>query len=400
MCCAPASAFRSAKMFCASVASSTLVPGQTFSINSSLPTARPAFSTSTSSVSKALGVSGGGFPSRRSWRSAGSRRNGPNSVVLLKTDGREALGDVRRELGRDIDLSASGGVNPQLPGMKVKLAADAAGQEGLGPAIFCIADDRMANRSHVRAKLMRPAREGLKLNPGSAIARAVDHPPTGLGRKSVLLVDMHLLPTGSGLLGKRRVDHAFRGVRHSDNQSPIDFAGRPSGKCLGKMAGGSCSPGDQKRSRCVLVETMHKLWPSAFVRKPVQKPIEMLRGLRPALRRQSRRFVQHESAGILVDHHVANELRFFFSERIASRLLPLRRGCRIEWRHTDFLTRFHSVAGYRPFPVQAKLAGSRPAGHDVEADIRHVPLEPAVQADSVVVIGYGKSAYIAHGRRD
>jgi hypothetical protein len=29
-----------------------------------------------------------------------------------------------------------------------------------------------------------------------------------------------------------------------------------------------------------------------------------------------------------------------------------------------------------------------------------VPLEPAVQADSVVVIGYGESAYIAHGRRD
>src|SRR5262249_24065469 len=70
---------RKVKMFCARVASSTNASGQTFCSSSSLPSVRPWFSTSTSRVWLAFGVSGI-FRVPSSNRSFdGSNRNGPNS---------------------------------------------------------------------------------------------------------------------------------------------------------------------------------------------------------------------------------------------------------------------------------------------------------------------------------
>ena len=43
-----------------------------------------------------------------------------------------------------------------------------------GPAIFGVADDRMADRRHVRAQLVRAAGQRLELDPGGAVAGAVD----------------------------------------------------------------------------------------------------------------------------------------------------------------------------------------------------------------------------------
>ena len=40
----------------------------------------------------------------------------------------------------------------------------------------------MADRRHVRAQLVRAAGQRLQLDPGGAVAGAVDHPPAGLAR--------------------------------------------------------------------------------------------------------------------------------------------------------------------------------------------------------------------------
>src|SRR5437660_1771715 len=52
-------------------------------MNSSLVIRRPAFSTRNTSVSKTFGVSATGSPWRNKIRSAGSRRNAPNSNACL-----------------------------------------------------------------------------------------------------------------------------------------------------------------------------------------------------------------------------------------------------------------------------------------------------------------------------
>ena len=65
--------------------------------------------------------------------------------------------------------------------MKVQFAADPAGQKRFRAAIFGIADDRMADCRHVRAKLVRSPGQRLKLDPGGAIAGAVDLSVAGFG---------------------------------------------------------------------------------------------------------------------------------------------------------------------------------------------------------------------------
>src|SRR5215208_6105278 len=106
----------------------------------------------------------------------------------------------------------------------------------------------------------------------------------------------------------------------------------------------------------------------------------MFAGLGPALRRQARRLVEDEGIRILEDHHLADELRFFFADRIALRLRP----GRALWLGS----------GRR----QTQLPGPGPARHDIEADLRHVPREPPVEADSVVVCVDGEDAWLGHRR--
>src|SRR5690242_11393485 len=101
---------------------------------------------------------------------------------------------MRWKFSRDVDCAAVWCIDPYPPRMQMELAADPAGQERLGPAIFRIADDRMPDRGHMRAQLVRSPGQRLKLEPCRAVAGPVDEPPAGLRRKPMLLADMHLLP--------------------------------------------------------------------------------------------------------------------------------------------------------------------------------------------------------------
>src|SRR3546814_20757845 len=78
----------------------------------------------------------------------------------------------------DIDLPAIGMIDADTPRVEVHLAADAPGEERRLPPIFAVADDRLADRRHMNAQLMRAPGEGPKLEPGGAIARAFHSPVT------------------------------------------------------------------------------------------------------------------------------------------------------------------------------------------------------------------------------
>ena len=284
--------------------------------------------------------------------------------------------------------------------MEVELAADPAGQERLRPAIFGIADDRVADRRHVRAQLVGAAGQRLQLDPGGAVAGAVDHPPAGLGRKPVLLADVHLLAAGARLLGERRIDHALVAATGRRRPAP----NRPCARCGRKRPWRNGRPRARVRATSSAPDvSLSSRWTSLgrppLVGQPVEQPVEMLVGLGPALRREPRRLVEHEGVRVLVDHHVADELRFFLGQRLALGLRPRRsRRRRFGRRHADLLPGLDPVAGHRALAVEPQLPGPRPARDEVEADVGHVPLEPAVEADAVVVLVDGEGARVGHRR--
>src|SRR6478735_138889 len=68
--------------------------------------------------------------------------------------------------------------------------------------------------------------------------------------------------------------------------------------------------------------------------------------------------------------------------------------------NSDFLPCLDAVARRRLLAVNAQQARPRPARDHVEADLRHVPLEPAVEPDAVVIFGNFESTGVAHRTAD
>src|SRR5436190_7507800 len=160
------------------------------------------------------------------------------------------------------------------------------------------------------------------------------------------------------------------------------------------MASGSRRASNQQCPRRVLVEAVDELGAAAVVANPVEEAVEMLRRLGSALRREAGRLVEHERGGVLVNHHVADELLFLGHEWVALRLRTDAGRRALLRRNADLLPRFDAVAGNGTLAGQAQLPGPRPARHGVEANVWQVPLEPSVQADSVIVIIDSESAHL------
>src|ERR671913_1013087 len=126
----------------------------------------------------------------------------------------------------------------------------------------------------------------------------------------------------------------------------------------------------------------------------------MVVGLGAALRREPRRLVEDERAGVFVNDHLAHQLSLFLGQRL-SLALRLRGACGhcIRGGKLDRLPSLDPVAWRRALSIHAQLPGPRPAGNDVEADIRQVPLEPAVEANALVVVSYSEFARLGHAGR-
>src|SRR5918993_1279393 len=126
----------------------------------------------------------------------------------------------------------------------------------------------------------------------------------------------------------------------------------------------------------------------------------MVVGLGAALRREPRRLVEDERAGVFVNDHLAHQLSLFLGQRL-SLALRFHGACGycIGWGKLDRLPGLDPVTRRRALAVDAQLPGPRPAGNDVEADIRQVPLEPAVEANALVVVSYSEFARLGHAGR-
>ena len=215
-----------------------------------------------------------------------------------------------------IDRLAVGPVDPQPPRVQVHLAADPPGQERRRAAIFGVADDRVADRRHMRAQLVGASGHRLEFDPCRASAGTVDLAIAGARGKAFLLVDHHLFAARPGLLGERGVDHAFRGRRPADDQRPIDFARGAPGEGLGEMSRGPGRPRDEQYPRRVLVEAMDELGALALlVGQRVEQAVDVLNGVGPALRRKARGLVEHDPVGPARQHHVLNVARFLLGQR-------------------------------------------------------------------------------------
>jgi len=129
------------------------------------------------------------------------------------------------------------------------------------------------------------------------------------------------------------------------------------------MAGRTGAARDQQSARRVLVEPVDELGPrTLLVGEPVEQPVEMLVGLGPALGREAGRLVEHERMGIVVDHHVAHELRFVVGQLLALADRPRGpRRSRLGRRDADLLPGLDPVARRGFLAVEPKLPGPRPA---------------------------------------
>src|SRR3546814_1326249 len=67
-------------------------------------------------------------------------------------------------------------------------------------------------------------------SPGGAVARPLDHAIARAGGQPLLLIHMHLLAAGAGLLGDGQFDHAVLDGGHAHHDGPIDLARRAAGK--------------------------------------------------------------------------------------------------------------------------------------------------------------------------
>ena len=294
-----------------------------------------------------------------------------------------------RQFGGLVDPAAIGMVHADAARVQVHLAADPAGQERRRAAIFAVTDNGMADRRHMHAQLMGAPRKGLQLDPAAAVPRPFDHAVARACRLAVFLVDMHLLATGAGLLGDGQLDRAVVDRGHADDQRPVDLLGGAPRKGLGEERRRAGVARDQQRARRVLVQPVDQFGPPLRLElQCIEQAVDMGGRLGPALRRQTWRLVQDQRVAILVDHHFARERFLVLGQDVARahrRLAALgRRG--FGGRHAQHLARRDPVARCGAQAVDAQLAGARPFGDRGEAGVGHMPLEPTVQPDTVIVI--------------
>ena len=310
----------------------------------------------------------------------------------LEAQLRHGGGEMRGQRGGDIKRGAVGMIDDQPARVEMHLAADRASQEGLGSAIFTVADDGMADRRHMHAQLVGAARQRLQLDPGGAVAGAVDNAVAGAGSEAfTALVHHHLLAAAARLLGERQFDQAVVDVGHAGDQRPIDLARRAAGKALGKVGGAAGGAGNQQDAGGILVEPVDQARARAVSGKGIKQPIDMLLGAGAALRREARRLVEYDGGAVLRQHHRLGQGDLVFGKCLA-RGRARAFGCGAARRDAQHLAGDEAVFGCSSLAIDPDLPGASPAADRGEADLRQVALEPAVKPHPVVVRADGELA--------
>ena len=169
------------------------------------------------------------------------------AVVLLEAELGEGRREVVGEFGGDIQRRAIGVIDDQAAGVEVELPRDAAGEEGLGAAVFAVAHDGMADGGHVDAELVGAAGQRLQFDPDGAVSGAVDGAVERARGGAVFgLVDHHLLAAAAGLLGEREIDQALRRVGDAGDERPVDLFRAAAGEAFGEIGGAAGGGGDEE----------------------------------------------------------------------------------------------------------------------------------------------------------
>ena len=108
-------------------------------------------------------------------------------------------------------------------------------------------------------------------------------------------------------------------------------------------------------------------------------------GLGAALGGEAGRLVDDDRLRVAVDHHLVDEGDLVLAQPRPLRLRPRGAAARLGGRDPDGLAGLDPVARRGALAVDPKLAGPRPARDEVEAGVGQVALEPAVEADAVIV---------------
>ena len=244
---------------------------------------------------------------------------------------------------------------------------------------------------------MRAAGQRLQFEPGGFLAHRIDDAVLGLGRLAALVVDMHLLAARTGLLGERRLDHAFLHIGYADHQRPVDLLGAAAREALGEIGRAARRARHQQYAAGILVEPVHEARARLVLAFDigVEQAVDMVERVGPALRRKARWLVDHQRALGLLDQHGLGLLDLGGLELALGLGLLVRR---IAARgHANLLSLGQPVVGLHPLAVDAHLPGARPFADRAETDLRQVPLEPAIDANPVIVGVHGEAAYFVGG---
>ena len=300
------------------------------------------------------------------------------------------------QIGGDVQLATAGLADDEAARMQMHLAADAAGKKRVLPAIFAIAQDRVADRGQMDAQLVGPARQRLQFEPCGLVARPLDHAVACLGGLAALHVDMHLLAAGARLLGERGVDQTHVLLRHADHQRPVDLLGAAAREALGKCRRAARCARDQQHAAGILVEPVDEAR-AGFVtlHEGIEQPVDMAVGLAAPLGGEAGRLVEDDRGLGLLDHHRARLLALFLGQLAAAgRGLGLGR---VAGRDAQHLPCHQPVVGLGAGAIDPDLPGPRPARDSGKAHFRQVPLEPAVEPDAVVILAHGVLPHLSLG---
>ncbi len=313
------------------------------------------------------------------------------AIGLVEAQLRQACREMLGQVGAHVDQVAVRMVDHQPAGVEVHLAADAARKERIGPAVLAVADDRVADRRHVDAQLVGPPGQRLQLDPAGTVPGAVDHAiAAARGLAFARLVDHHLFAAGARLLGQRQVDHPVADLRHADHQRPIDLARGTARKALGKERRAARSAGDQQDARGILVEPVDQPWARAVLRIGIEQPVDMGIGPAAALGGKARRLVEHDRGAVLGNDHAFGQRQLLRGQRLPGPRLLF--GAFAAGGNAQHLARAQPVGHIGAFAVHPDLPGPGPAADRGKADLRQVPLEPAIEPDPVIVGRNGELA--------
>ena len=309
-------------------------------------------------------------------------------VLLGKTQLHHARREMIGQRGGNVDLVALGMIDPQAPRVEVHLAADAAGQERGLPAIFAIADDRVADRRHMDTQLVGATGQRLKLDPGGAVAGLIDDAIAGArGLAAFPFLDHHLLAPAARLFGQRQFDQPVGDVGHANHQRPVQLARGAAREMLGKERRATRRARDQEDARGVLVEPVDEARAGGtFARKGIEQAVDVVRDAAAALRCEAGRLVEDDRGAVLFYDHRLGLGDLFGAERRADGRGTRRRQCGRTGRYPQGLAGGQPVGGIGPCPIDPDLPSPRPAADRGEADVGQIALEPAVEPDAPVVL--------------